>query len=172
MVFGVCPSLFSWRSLCPPPLGSRCGRRFFRRWKRQRKPREVAEEFECSLRTVQRLYQQFEDRGEAAIVPAYARCGQNHPHRTPDVLVRKAQAMRDQHPRWGAGLIRLMIQPKDADQEVPAARTLIRSLSGRSSRVRAPTAKAMRPSSSVSLPTARACMPGCRSSRPSIPSPK
>jgi len=117
---------FSRRSSCPLPLASQCGRQFFQRWKRQRKPQEIAVEFGVSVRTVQRLYQEFQEREEDAIEPAYHRCGQDHPHSTAVEILDKAQALRDKHPRWGGELIRLMMQPKDRKKKVPTARTFQR----------------------------------------------
>lgn len=88
----------------------------------------MADELQVSLRTIQRLYQQFELHGEAVIKPAYHRCGQNHPQKTSEDILQKVRSMRQQHPKWGAELIRLIVQPKTDGQTMPVARTLQRHL--------------------------------------------
>jgi transposase InsO family protein len=72
------------------------------------------------------LYEHFNRDGEKAIQPTYNHCGQNHPNSTPEEILSKARSLRKQHPKWGAGLIRLMIQPTQPDQHIPVARTLQR----------------------------------------------
>lgn len=84
---------------------------------------DVAKEFGLSLRSVERLYKRFLDRGEDGISPGYARCGQHQSQRTPEHIVQKAQELREQHPTWGAELIRVFLE---ADQPLPTARTLQR----------------------------------------------
>ncbi len=126
LVFGTFPFLVSRRSLCQPRSQFQSGKRFFQRWKRQSPAHVVADELKVSLRTVQRLYEHFNCDGEKAIQPAYDRCGQNHPHRTSEEILSKAHSLRKQHPKWGAELIRLMIQPKQRGQTMPVARTLQR----------------------------------------------
>ena len=126
MLFGVARTLVSRRSQCQPPFRFPCGRRFFQQWKRRRNPRQVADELHVPLRSVQRLYHRFDQQGEGAIVPAYDHCGQNHPNRTSQEILDKAQRLRDKHARWGAELIRLLIPSQGGRGRLPTARTLQR----------------------------------------------
>ena len=114
---------FSRRSSCHYPLPFQSAQRFFRRWKRKRKAQEVAQEFGLSLRTVQRLYRRFEIWAEDGVPPDYDQCGQQQTQQTPDEILLQAQQLRNEHPTWGAELIRLHL---DSEAPLPAARTLQR----------------------------------------------
>lgn len=120
--------MVSRRFPCPLQCRPRSGKQFFARWKQKVSARVVADEFEVSLRTIQRLYHQFQVHGESAIEPSYHRCGQNHPHKAPDDILQKVRSLREQHPAWGAELIRLVVQPKQRGVAMPVARTLQRHL--------------------------------------------
>src|SRR5579863_5268466 len=93
------------------------------RWQKGDSVAKVAEELQLSERTVRHLVRRFAQRGEEALAPDYARCG------TKKIAVdsgsfQKAIDMRQQHPRWGGGLIRVMLQ--EADEPCPSVRTLQR----------------------------------------------
>jgi hypothetical protein len=79
-----------------------------------------------SVRSVRRLYRNFHEHGDATVAPAYDACGQNQPRRTPQALLDEARQLREQHPTWGAPLIRVMMKPKRRRRPLPAARTLQR----------------------------------------------
>ena len=93
------------------------------RWQNGDSVAQLAEELQLSERTVRHLVRRFAQRGEEALAPDYARCGTK---KIPgeSVPFQKAVAMRQQHPRWGGGLIHGMLQ--EADEPCPSVRTLQR----------------------------------------------
>jgi len=93
------------------------------RWQKGDSVAKLAEELQLSERTVRHLVRRFSQRGEEALAPDYTRCGTK---KIPveSVPFQKALAMREQHPRWGGGLIQVMLQ--EADQPCPCVRTLQR----------------------------------------------
>ena len=78
------------------------------------------------MRSVRRLYGDFREHGEETITPAYKGCGQNQPFETRQELLDEARQLREQHPTWGAPLIRVMMKQKRRRRPLPAARTLQR----------------------------------------------
>jgi hypothetical protein len=111
----------------PAPLGPPVRRLIYARWQQGRSPTDIAFEFDLAARTVRRLCQQFHDRGDAALAPAYRRPG-------PAPLteaVGEALAVRDQHPTWGAAYILLNLrQRRPGRDDLPSERTLQRRLRG------------------------------------------
>jgi len=96
------------------------------RFQRGQRPAAIAEELEVSVRTVRHLLQRFAE--ENPVNPAYDRCGRPSP--PPPSWLKEAHQMRQQHPGWGAGLIRLML-PKTNPcfaQGLPCERTIQRWL--------------------------------------------
>ena len=84
----------------------------------------LARKFQVAERTVRQLVRRFQDPDKVA--PAYERCGR--PKAKPSGVIREAVQLRQQHPRWGAGLIRVLLQEKVACRTVPCTRTLQRWL--------------------------------------------
>ena len=84
----------------------------------------LADEFELSVRTVRQLVRRFAQRGQQGVAPDYDRCATNKvPADQP--TFQEAVKMRTQHPTWGGGLIRVLLQ--EQGQEVcPSERTLQR----------------------------------------------
>ncbi len=78
------------------------------------------------VRSVRRLYANFHQHGSEMIAPAYEACGHNQPHQTPRQLLAEARELREEHPTWGAPLIRVMMKQKRRRRRLPAARTLQR----------------------------------------------
>jgi transposase InsO family protein len=78
------------------------------------------------VRSVRRLYAKFQQHGAEMIAPAYGACGQNQPHQTRRELLDEARQLREQHPTWGAPLIRVMMKQKRRRRRLPAVRTLQR----------------------------------------------
>lgn len=85
--------------------------------------REIARELRVSYAATRRIWERFEQEGN--LRPHYDRC------RPPEV--RKAKVVHEQavelkqrHPSWGAGLIRLELCEQFANEEVPSERTLQR----------------------------------------------
>lgn len=79
-----------------------------------------------SVRTVRRLYSGFSSHGKEAILPDYDRCGASQPNRTSSQLLGEASQFREQHPTWGAPLIRVMMGHRHQGCRLPSARTLQR----------------------------------------------
>lgn len=79
-----------------------------------------------SLRTVQRLFARFEQRGDDGIAPDYPHCGQQQAAPTAPQLVQQLCQTRREHPRWGSEMIRLELE--EHYDPVPTARTLRRHL--------------------------------------------
>ncbi len=101
-------------------------RRFFQLWSNHANPHDVAAQFSLSVRTVQRLYERFDQRGDKAIAPDYTACGQKQPKRTSDKTVEQLCKLRRDHPRWGSEMIRLELN--DNTKSLPSARTIRRQL--------------------------------------------
>src|SRR5579862_3816096 len=82
----------------------------------------LAGRFQVAERTVRHLVRRFQD--QANLAPAYDRCGR--PKASPSTVIKEAMDLRQQHARWGAALIRVMLQEKYGKAEVPGTRTLQR----------------------------------------------
>jgi len=78
-----------------------------------------------SVRTVRRLLQRFRSKGPDTVVPFYCRCGRPT-LQVPPPLVQEALQLREQHRRWGAMLIRVILREPHARACLPSARTLQR----------------------------------------------
>lgn len=84
----------------------------------------LAGKYQVAERTVRHLVRRFQDQN--SLSPAYDRCGR--PPASPSTVIKKAVQLRQQHARWGAGLIRAVLQDKDPEIEIPCTRTLQRWL--------------------------------------------
>jgi transposase len=95
----------------------------FHRWQKGDSVADVARDLQLSERTVRHLIRRFVQRGEKAVAPDYASCGTK---KLPvdSVPFQRALEMREQHPRWGGGLIRVMLG--EANEPCPSVRTLQR----------------------------------------------
>jgi transposase len=85
----------------------------------------LAEVFQLAQRTVRHLVRRFAQRGQPGLVPDFARCA-TKTSVTANALFQKVVHMRQKHPTWGAGLIRVFLQ--EEQQDVPSERTLQRWL--------------------------------------------
>src|SRR5207249_3397524 len=85
----------------------------------------VAEALELSERTVRHLVRRLVLRGRAGLLPDYPRCATKTAPTT-QATFQKVLHMREQHPRWGAGLIRVLLQEEQV--ACPSERTLQRWL--------------------------------------------
>jgi transposase len=93
---------------------------------------DIAAALGLAPRTVRHLLQHWRDDGP--LTPAYERCGR--PPQLPSPVIEEALRLRQLHPRWGAGLIRVILQEKYPQDPVPCERTLQRWLQ----RLRGPVA--------------------------------
>lgn len=89
--------------------------------------REIATDLQLPCRTVRHLLRALRTRGEQALQPRYARCGCRS-ERDTNPLYRQTLDLRAQHPRWGAGRIRLQLAKQASAQALPSERTLQRWL--------------------------------------------
>jgi transposase len=80
-----------------------------KRWQQGASVARLAEELHLSVRTVRNLVRRFAERGQDGLDPDYARCATKTLPTESDAF-QKAIAMREQHPTWGGGLIRVLLQ--------------------------------------------------------------
>lgn len=108
----------------PAPIPLPVRQLIFKRWRKGESVAILAEELKLSVRTVQHLLRRFAERGQDALEPDYAHCATNKLPTGSDCF-RKAMQMRKQHPGWGSGLIRVLLQ-EQGDDACPSERTLQR----------------------------------------------
>jgi hypothetical protein len=82
----------------------------------------IAAELSLPPRTVRRLVRRLRDGGEPAIRPGYRRPAAADP----DPAREAAEALRREHPGWGAPLIRSLLLRDHPGRPIPSARTLQR----------------------------------------------
>jgi transposase len=96
-------------------------RAIYRRWRKHEAVTSIAQDLGLAERTVRCLVQRFAQRGEPGLLPDYTGCGTKS---IPSSVHQQVLQMRLQHPTWGAGLIRVLLQ-RDCDA-CPSERTLQR----------------------------------------------
>jgi transposase len=109
--------------LMPAPIPAPVRRAIFQRSRKGASVATLAEEFELSERTVRHLVRRFDERGQSGLVADYLRCATKAAAHDSAVR-RKALNMRAQHPDWGGGLIRVLLQEELGT--CPCERTLQR----------------------------------------------
>ncbi len=87
---------------------------------------DIVSQFPVSLRTVQRLFARFEQRGDVGIAPDYDHCGKQQAEQTTPELVEHICQTRREHRRWGTEMIRLELE--EFYDSLPGARTMRRHL--------------------------------------------
>ncbi len=110
---------------------------------------EIAKDLGFSYRAARGLWRRFRERGEKGLDNDYANCGPPGP-RFPKAVYEAALGLRREHPRFGAGLIRVELQAQFPGEEIPGERTLnrwiqeagLQPLRGRQPKVPADWAKA------------------------------
>jgi hypothetical protein len=85
----------------------------------------VAGELGLAYYTVRGIWRRYRLRGPGGLGPDYGRCGR-WGRRAPRLVERAALTLRRRHPRWGAGLIRVLLQERWPQVAVPSTRTLQR----------------------------------------------
>ena len=108
----------------PAPIPVPVRQAILARWQKGESVASVAEALHLSPRTVRHLVRRFADRGKKGLVPDYDRCSTKKMP-TDDALFQQAVNMRQQHPAWGGGLIRVLLQEQGKDA-CPSERTLQR----------------------------------------------
>jgi transposase len=86
---------------------------------------EIAKALGLSYRAARGLWRRFREQGEKGLDNGYANCGPPGP-RFPKEVYQAALALRREHPRFGAGLIRVKLQDRFPGQALPSERTLNR----------------------------------------------
>jgi hypothetical protein len=83
----------------------------------------IARALQLGYTTVRRVWRQFQTEGQ--VLPHYERCRQTS-IRKGAALYERAVQLKQAHPGWGAGLIRLELAAADAAYSLPSERTLQR----------------------------------------------
>src|ERR1700752_1664371 len=109
--------------LMPAPIPAPVRRVLFDRWSKGESVASLAESLQISRRTVRHLVRRFAERGRDGLATDYSDCGTK---KLPgdSAAFQQAIEMRKQHPTWGGGLIRVLLQ--EANQDCPSERTLQR----------------------------------------------
>jgi hypothetical protein len=126
----------------PAPIPVPIRRTIYQRWQQGQDAARIAQELDMAPRTVRHLIQRFRHRGEAGIAPDY-RGPEGIDDANRHAARQAALALRRQHPRWGAPLIRSLLLRDRPAAAVTSARTLQRWFSreglGRPVRSQEPT---------------------------------
>ena len=80
-----------------------------KRWQQGESVARLAAELKLAVRTVRHLVHRFAKRGSSGLEPDYARCATKTMPAS-SAAFQQATAMRAQHPTWGGGLIRVLLQ--------------------------------------------------------------
>jgi transposase len=108
---------------CPTPIPLRHA--ILRRWHKGQSVATIAQALGVVPRTVRHLVRRFRHEGDAAVAPSYHRAETPEPRGSRE-LFQTAVKLRQQHPTWGAGLIRVILRRDGASSSPPAERTLQR----------------------------------------------
>jgi hypothetical protein len=84
----------------------------------------LAGRFRLPERTVRHLIHRLTDQDD--LTPAYQRCGRSAAALSP--IVEETLRLRQAHPSWGGGLIRVLLQEQHPQAQIPCTRTLQRWL--------------------------------------------
>src|SRR5437867_523373 len=87
----------------------------------------IAAALRLSERTVRALLQRFDRQGSGSLSPSYELCGSGSSS-VPSPLVQLALRLRQEHPTWGAGFLRVVLHDSYPDAALPSERTLVRWL--------------------------------------------
>lgn len=85
----------------------------------------IAEALQLSIWGVRKIWRQYRDWGEEGLAIRYPNSGPRGPRST-RLIYRAALWLKRRHPRWGAGLIRIILQERYPSQRLPHQRTLQR----------------------------------------------
>jgi transposase len=85
----------------------------------------IAHDLHAPPSTVRDWWQRFRDHGEAGLQTHYDRCGPKEP-KAGQVIHQAALTKKREHPKWGAGLIRLELAEQFPGQRLPHMRTFQR----------------------------------------------
>jgi transposase len=85
----------------------------------------IAQQLGRSYHTVRQCWQRFAHEGVAGLSPHYAQCGSKQP-RFSAAVQEAALTLKREHPRWGAGLIRVELEQQFPNTALPSNRSLQR----------------------------------------------
>jgi hypothetical protein len=83
----------------------------------------IAAELRLSYHTVRQIWRLYGMHGAAGLIPRYHACARTAPPNHAAILPQACELKR-LHPTWGAGLIRIELAKKFANQNIPSIRTL------------------------------------------------
>ena len=110
--------------IMPRPIPVPIRQAMFRLWQKGYGTRQIAESLGLPCSTVRRLLQRFRLHGTDGLSPDYWH--PSVPEVAPSELVETAMSLRQEHPTWGAGLIRVQLLLEAPGRPVPSERTLQR----------------------------------------------
>lgn len=84
---------------------------------------KLSKEHEVCYETVRRLCKRFSDKGESGLLPRYKNCGPQEIKSDP-FIYRTAIWLKRLHRKWGAPLIKLILEKRYPNKKVPSVRTL------------------------------------------------
>jgi transposase len=111
----------------PRPLPLPVRQAIWQRCQRGQTVMTIAHALGLAPRTVRHLVHRFQLRGAGAVAPSYGH-GSVTSSDSGDEVRQEALALRQQHPTWGAGLIRVMLRRQRGAEALPSERTLQRWL--------------------------------------------
>lgn len=111
----------------PAPVSVPVRQAIWNQWHQGKEVAAIAAKFELAPRTVRHLVRRFRVQGKQGMAPSYEPCGQRRSQNLESVRDESLR-LRREHPTWGAGLIRVMLQRNAFASELPTERTLQRWL--------------------------------------------
>jgi transposase len=108
----------------PRPIPVPIRQAMFRLWQLGQVTRQIATSLGLPASTVRRFLQRFRRRGIDGIPPDYHHLAASEA--VPSELMQTAVRLRQEHPTWGAGLIRVHLLLEAPGRPVPSERTLQR----------------------------------------------
>jgi hypothetical protein len=109
----------------PAPLPFPVRQAIWQRCQRGQTVMTIAHSLGLAPRTVRHLMRRFRLWGERAIAPSY-RHGSLTSSDAAGAVRQEALALRQQHPTWGAGLIRVILRRQQVAELLPSERTMQR----------------------------------------------
>jgi Homeodomain-like domain len=109
----------------PRPIPMPLRHAILRRWHKGQSVSTIADAIGLVPRTVRHLVRRFQLQGDSAVAASYHHAETPEP-RGSTALFQIAMQLRQEHPTWGAGLIRVILRLDKASSSPPSERTLQR----------------------------------------------
>jgi hypothetical protein len=87
--------------------------------------RQIAQQLGQSRHSVRQICRRWRRQGIAGLAPSYERCG-HHQIKFERLVWRGAIYLKRRHPSWGGGMIRVQLQQRWSQLDIPSERTLQR----------------------------------------------